>query len=398
MAFYEGKTLKTGLRARAPASTKPSTSRSRSPAASAAPTSRVSFIATSNPPTSWSRSRRLKILDFGLAKLAGQTRSPGRNDTGHRGVHVPRTGTGEDVDHRTDIWSLGVVVYEMLSGKVAFQRRFRAGDHLLGHERRARTAGRCSARHTGRTHRHRHQGAAKKRTHRYQQAKELLDDLVHLKRRLEPDEVGIRGRWYFLLRLRPYMVAAAVAVLAALLVVVVILLRPPAPTGAAEFGQPGQVTSGDVWLDEPALSPDGGRIAYPRRLRQPGPPRLDVRGGNPYQLMQDPAADCYPAWFPDGTELALVSDRPPARESGVSGSSAAGPRSWWRTPSTPRSPPTVRGSPSRRRGRAESPHRCCTAREPERGHHTHWRPRRTVGSPHPRLVAGQPDDLLRHST
>jgi len=71
------------------------------------------------------RESRVKILDFGLAKVHGVTKLTDEHSTvGTINYMSPEQARGEEIDHRSDLFSLGAVLYEMLAGRIPF-----AGEH-----------------------------------------------------------------------------------------------------------------------------------------------------------------------------------------------------------------------------------------------------------------------------
>ena len=69
----------------------------------------------------WTRDRKAKIMDFGLAKIIEEVRNHTTVVSGTPYYMSPEQTLGKNVDHRTDIYSLGVTIFELATGTLPFR-------------------------------------------------------------------------------------------------------------------------------------------------------------------------------------------------------------------------------------------------------------------------------------
>jgi Tol biopolymer transport system component/serine/threonine protein kinase len=268
------------------------------------------------------RDGRAKILDFGLAKLrAGgdaakktesqteqQWTSPGAV-VGTAGYMSPEQVRGEAVDHRSDLFSFGAILYEMLSGR----RAFKAGSSvetmnaILKEEppELTQSAPNISpaidlvVRHC----------LEKLREERFQSAKDLAFALERIS--------GVSGSSPAALAARSppmrWMLPAALAAVAA--IAAVIGWRIGSRNAAVKPSTPARtftlLTNQAGMESYPSLAPDGRTFVYVSKVSGNADIYLTrVEGRNAINLTKDsPAHDTMPAFSPDGSQIAFRSER-----------------------------------------------------------------------------------------
>jgi pimeloyl-ACP methyl ester carboxylesterase len=128
MPFYEGETLKQKIE-RGPLPLEAALDYAAQIAAGLAHAHAAGLVHRDIKPANLivTRDDRVRILDFGVAKVAAAQAKLTRTGAvlGTLAYMSPEQASGEPVDHRSDLWALGVVLYEMLTGRQPF-----TGDYL----------------------------------------------------------------------------------------------------------------------------------------------------------------------------------------------------------------------------------------------------------------------------
>jgi len=137
----------------------------------------------------------VKVLDFGIAKYArpdggeeqDQVETKQGSLIGTVPYMSPEQARGLPVDARTDIWSLGVMLYEMVTGRVAFLGETPTETISLILQKEPAPLSRYAHDVPAELERIITKALTKDREERYQTAKDLLIDLRNLKRKREVD-------------------------------------------------------------------------------------------------------------------------------------------------------------------------------------------------------------------
>lgn len=285
----------------------------------------------------------VKVLDFGLAKLIEQQAvkvnaesAPGagvRTDTGAVmgtvGYMSPEQARGLAVDSRTDIWSLGVVLYEMVAKRAPFTGE--TPSHvivsILEQEPPPLTDYLPAA--PARLQEIISKALCKNREERYQAVKDLLIELKSLRQPQDLDAsieaVARTGRpaahttsnaKYLITSIKRHSTGVALALVALVVAVLAGFYLLLWTRQASQIGnQPPPTSLSRLTFDQglqynPTFSPDGRFLAYASNRSG----NLDIwvqliGSGDPIQITHSPADDVFPDWSPDGNSIVFRSER-----------------------------------------------------------------------------------------
>jgi serine/threonine protein kinase len=261
----------------------------------------------------------VKIMDFGLAKLGGKTKLTQMGTTlGTFSYMSPEQSRGEDVDRRTDIWSLGVVLYEMLTGQLPFK-----GDYeqavvysIVNEEPEPVTSLRSGI--PMELERIVNKALAKNPDERYQHIDDLLADLRTERKNLEYARTGYikvqtNGQQNFkanAIQKRNHLKFIIPTIVAVVLAIIFFVFNPLKLGDRAVLEvNPNMnfqmLRTPFVQVSQPGLSSDGNWVAFPANDGKAfGLYFMNISGGEPRKITKDSLAFPISADIsPDGSQI-----------------------------------------------------------------------------------------------
>jgi Tol biopolymer transport system component len=260
-----------------------------------------------------------KLADFGLAKLADgssecvEPRTRTGMILGTVAYMSPEQAAGLPLDERSDIFSFGIVLYELLSGRRPFAgstdlELIRAVVH--GSARPLDADVPASLRDII------DKALAPDPAERYQTMRDLVVDLKRALRRADEQRAASDGGRTTIVRSRAPLAAAAGGAVIGAVAAALYFGRDAAAPSPTESTRPAvaleRVTADDGIAANPALSSDGALLAY--ASDRAGAENLDIwvqqtSGSTPLQLTRDSVDELEPAFSPDGSRIAYRSER-----------------------------------------------------------------------------------------
>jgi eukaryotic-like serine/threonine-protein kinase len=275
-----------------------------------------------------------KVLDFGLAQFHSQKAgddattlmlTAAGSALGTVAYMSPEQARGEAVDGRTDIWALGVILYEMVTGARPFQGAAQASvfDAILN--RTATAPSLLNPAVSPALEQVILKATQKNRTLRYPTAADMLADLRQLQRHgtatsasvtapsiVPPASAAAPPATKPAPPARRYIAAVAIVVVVVAVAAAAFLKLRPAKFVLADRADWQQLTNFTDTATDPALSPDGRMLAFKRG----GSWFLDqgqiyvkiLPDGQAVQLTHDGQAKMAPVFSPDGARIAYSAD------------------------------------------------------------------------------------------
>jgi Tol biopolymer transport system component/tRNA A-37 threonylcarbamoyl transferase component Bud32 len=272
-----------------------------------------------------SSKNQIKVMDFGLAKLKGSLKLTKTSSTvGTLAYMAPEVIEGKETDTRSDIFSFGVLLYEMLTGKLPFTGEYESAlmYSIINDEPEPIEIFRRDL--SSELVHVLNRSLEKDPEDRYQNMHDLLIDLKRVKRdsarvsrkslkempltdvhrEVEKVESDIKPK-----RKSSNIVPLGIIAILALIIIILLIFNPFSEKSLPQMQTRPLGLSGDVLY--PAFSPDGKKLAYSLQTEDKNDHDIytqQIETGSRRSLTDHPGEDYSPVWSGDENYIAFIRD------------------------------------------------------------------------------------------